>query len=528
MFSPIFALMAQTLQLESKLVRVHVARLIYLVILFFALMLSHASTLRVGAAGLNFFSSLTWYNIVVIFLAGISFFSSVIAEEKEESTIGLLKMAGISPLVLLLGKSSSRLITAVLFLAVQIPFTLLAITLGGVTLHQILSAYAALFAFLVLIANVGLFTSLIARSTSFAAVIMGLFYFFFFLGPLFFQFILRPVAMPAGLQSIVDAGFGYWSSMQVTGSVYSIMSTGFDGAIISFQVVSNIVLGILFFLASWGLFEYFTREKISSDRPRRWFLMGRRKSRQSRRVWSLPLAWKDFYYVAGGKKFFVIKLVAFAILVLIIAIETDSRYRYNFSKLPNVDWEATGGIITAIMCVVLPLELCWAASNLFTKEIKEKTFSSLFLLPSSVAKITYSKLLGYLIGAIPAALTLCVGLMLLAASNDADDVIEAIGTMIISPLFWYGIMSAIFLVHLVAYLSLVVKWGAFILSIVLFYFVNGCFVWPIFGMLMSSSISDDMVLAQFISSVLIIACAGGMCAALQVAIGQRLDEMATR
>ncbi|MEZ6049102.1 MAG: hypothetical protein R3C11_26710 [Planctomycetaceae bacterium] len=52
-------------------------------------------------------------------------------------------MTGMSPMVLLLGKSTSRLIYALLILSVQIPFVLLSITLGEVMLNQIIAVYVA-------------------------------------------------------------------------------------------------------------------------------------------------------------------------------------------------------------------------------------------------------------------------------------------------------------------------------------------------------------------------------------------------
>ena len=51
----------------------------------------------------------------------------------------------------------------------QFPFTLLAVTLGGATIEQILAGYAALAAFLILVANVGLFMSVACRRGGFAS-----------------------------------------------------------------------------------------------------------------------------------------------------------------------------------------------------------------------------------------------------------------------------------------------------------------------------------------------------------------------
>src|SRR4030095_6329636 len=126
-----------------------------------------------GAPGLFFFQSVIWMNLVFISLAGLSYFSSAITEEKEEMTLGLLRMTNLNPLSILLGKSASRQIGALLLLLSQVPFTLLAVALGGVTLAQIIAAYTCLGAYTLFLGNVALFHSVISRRTIYAALLTG-------------------------------------------------------------------------------------------------------------------------------------------------------------------------------------------------------------------------------------------------------------------------------------------------------------------------------------------------------------------
>src|SRR5688500_17028932 len=77
-----------------------------------------------GAPGLAFFSSVVWMNFVFVCIAGVSYFASSITEEKEEGTLGLLRMTDLSPVAILLGKSTSRLLGGLLLLLVQVPFVL--------------------------------------------------------------------------------------------------------------------------------------------------------------------------------------------------------------------------------------------------------------------------------------------------------------------------------------------------------------------------------------------------------------------
>jgi len=50
----------------------------------------------------------TYLNFCFITLGGVGYFATAITEEKEELTLGLLKMADIGPLTLLLGKYRCR------------------------------------------------------------------------------------------------------------------------------------------------------------------------------------------------------------------------------------------------------------------------------------------------------------------------------------------------------------------------------------------------------------------------------------
>jgi len=70
-------------------------------------------------------------NLIFITLAGLSSFASAITEEKEEMTLGLLRDDGAQSNRYLLGKSTEPMIGALLLLLVQVPFIMLAVTLGG-------------------------------------------------------------------------------------------------------------------------------------------------------------------------------------------------------------------------------------------------------------------------------------------------------------------------------------------------------------------------------------------------------------
>ena len=88
-------------------------------------------------------------------------------------------MAHIGPTAMLVGKSVPRLTGAMLVLFAQFPFTLLAVTLGGVLRHQIVAGYTTLLAYLVLVAGLGLIFSVLCRTSMAAArgvvIVLGIF-----------------------------------------------------------------------------------------------------------------------------------------------------------------------------------------------------------------------------------------------------------------------------------------------------------------------------------------------------------------
>ena len=114
---------------------------------------------RVNATGLPLFQAQLF--ITAFFLSAIAVFgfSQTITEEKEEDTLGLMRLADISPLAIILGKGVGILVDSSLLIAIQIPFTVVAITLGGVSWGQVYAAYVALAAYLWLLAAVGITAS---------------------------------------------------------------------------------------------------------------------------------------------------------------------------------------------------------------------------------------------------------------------------------------------------------------------------------------------------------------------------------
>lgn len=152
---PALALAERALVLDARGHAASQLRGLLVVLAMVALVMAVASSSWFGAPGLNFYRLLGDANFWFIAAFGISAFTTVVTEEKENHTLGLLKLAGFGSLSILVGKSIGQLLNMLLLLLVQVPFALLAFTLGGVSRHQILAGWLLLLAHLLLVYALG-------------------------------------------------------------------------------------------------------------------------------------------------------------------------------------------------------------------------------------------------------------------------------------------------------------------------------------------------------------------------------------
>ena len=471
MKTPALALFERALRIETRSMVICWARvgLLALILVVLLPIQTMARSGWYGAPGLRFLQELVWVNLVFITVAGLSYFASAITEEKEEMTLGLLRMTNLNPISILLGKSTSRLVGAFLLLLVQVPFVLLAVTLGGVSLHQVAASYATLLAYLFLLCNLALLFSVLFRNTGTAAAIALLVLFLFFFGSYWGAAIEESAAsyyridLDHGIWPGITKFFELWRRATPSERLNVIFQTGFAEPVISFQVVSDLVLGVFFFLLAWAFFDVCTREEKDSAPARRWFW--RRTSRQSRIPHGLvgvrAISWKDFNFVSGGRIGLLVKFLVVALLIGVcnfVSYETDSKITLEFE----------GGAFIWISLLTTAVWLAVEASRVFKDEVRWKTLSSLMTLPFSVRHLAYRKVIGILVGTLPLLAYFVVGVILVP--NQTGDFIgeilshpESFGMLLVA------VFQYILFLHLTAFLSLVLKRGALPIAVVVQY-----------------------------------------------------------
>jgi len=302
-----------------------------------------------------------------------------------------------------------------------------------------------------------------------------------------------------------------------------ILRTGFRGAPIGWQVGSNLGLGATCFCIAWALFDRCADQAVegaslgggSGVRPLR------RATARRGRPWRHPLVWKDFHYVVGGLRVVWIK---FGVCVGIVGL-----LAWGAIESGNVEISFFGYVIMFVMTVAWTADLAISASRIFRVEMRGQTLSSLAALPFSLGTIARQKALGCLLASWPAMLVFFG-----AFAVSAPDILrwlkpwelgsnQAVTNEFTG--FCLGValtLAAIaFFVHLVAWLSLRVKFGALPLAMVIS-FVGTQMAGFAFAFIfaMNFQMSGEVVLSLVVIFLLLGA------ASLHATIARRLEKHA--
>ncbi|SFJ08439.1 ABC transporter permease family protein [Planctomicrobium piriforme] len=465
MIGQTLALVRRALRVDVRNLRSHLFRGALAALLLFFLFSTHQMQLVISAPGQTLFSWIAYTNYWFITLAGVSIFASAITEEKEEQTLGLLRMANISGLSVLLGKWIPRLIGAMLLIAVQVPFTALAVTLGGVMWNQITATYLTLLAHLFFVGNVGLLCSVVMPRTGAACGLGIILLLVIYLGP----FIVPPLCGLA-VNGTLSSGWPpppgtmlagiYWTGeqlgrMNALGSLFEILQTTFADHWTPFQVVSNFTGGLVFFGLSWLLYEPCTRNEVepsAESGAMRWLRrVGRKKDKAGPRAWSHALVWKDFQYLAGGSRMTVIKFVVYGLAIFGLAmISVVDRGTWQAKEIAGIGfWTAS-----MVMLVELPL----ITTRLYRNEITQKTWSVLMTLPQSLPEVAYAKLGGGLLALAPAVAWMGISALFLG-----DEILDFFWQLLKEPAailgFGYGVLQLLMGIQLATWLSVAANWA---------------------------------------------------------------------
>jgi ABC-type transport system involved in multi-copper enzyme maturation permease subunit len=440
---PIFALFVRSLREQSRAKFTPLARgaLALLLLLFIAG--NERSFAHRTAPGQEVLIMVVMVNFFAIAIFGLSTFASAITEEKEDDTLGLLQMTRLNPLAILLGKSNARLCEGLLLLAVQIPFTMLCITLGGVSMEQVLRCFAILAAFLFFLCNIALFWSVVCRRTGRATAMTVVTGFVLYVMPMFMFSIAIASTIGArstspAFQSLVQHWIGISPIFELTRVVLPRGGMPFPAD----SITPSLIGGVIFFGLAWVLF------KPCCNSNREAIPQAVKKSRARRRSSMLAIAWKEFHFLAGGSRGLLIRATVYILFALLLVwwLANIAHSQLRLKEVGVTFW------VFGLLC--FSVEFGLISARMFAAERKHKTLGVLYTLPHGVGRIIRQKILGGLPQLIPAALLAITGLFLIFNHTSGDRWQD----LDFTPEFLAGltlaISSYIFFAVLVMYLSL--------------------------------------------------------------------------
>jgi ABC-type transport system involved in multi-copper enzyme maturation permease subunit len=421
----LFALFVRSLREDARARLPPILRAALILVILLILWANESDFARRTAPGREFLGMVLFANLGLIAIAAPGIFASAITEEKEDQTLMLLRMTRLSPLAILLGKSTTRLLGALLLLAVQIPFTLLAVTLGGVSTSQVLSAYAVLCATTFLLCNLALLCSVVCRNGIRAGVCTG--------AVCALVFVVLPIVCIAtslrrlnfGSLVPVTAWAHFSTRLVESNPAYTLSVLLFKSskaAPITSHVATNLVAGTACFLVAWLVFDRFCaggEEIAASGRKRKgWRIFSRRRPRPSVRR---PVAWKDFHFLNGGWRGMLLRLAVCALLFF--AVYAFMRWVDESSPQTAYFWRNVGeGTMNLGLCA-FALDASLTASRTFGEERRHLTLHSLATLPKSTYWLIWQKILGCIPSLLPTAALFLTGvwIRLTVAHNDYAD-----------------------------------------------------------------------------------------------------------
>lgn len=525
MGSQTLALVFRALRVDARQLPSHVMRLALIGFVLLMLLWAQALSIGMGAPGLWYFTLISYTNLVFATLAGPLLFATCITEEKEEQTIGLLRMANIGPLSLLLGKLAPRLASTLLILVVQFPFTLLAITLGGVSWMQVYSAFCSLLAHVFLVANIGLLCSVVARHSGRAVGLcaVALFSGLVLPGILYALFSAAmpppgagsaPGTLPALLVMVHQFCLvvsEQWFEATAIYQLFVTLTTGFSEGPFNAQVLSNLTGGAVAFLLSWALFDAFNRNVDVASPSNARTLVGllQRRGRAPARAWTAAIVGREFRFAAGGYSTWIIKLILYGFLAWFTMAISQQR-------VLAVNLEDLGGILmSGAMFVVFPIEATVLASRLFRSEIKDKTWSTLYMLPRTLPAIAYSKLGGALLALVPIAFCFLVGAQLYPQGvNDFLNGLDDPHTIVAIVLM---IAHLVLYLHLVAWYSVLTNaWTGILLALLTW--VGGLVFWSFLTLIIPMLLGITANVDPMTWSLVVNGITGAMLLAIAVAL----------
>jgi hypothetical protein len=247
----------------------------------------------------------------------------------------------------------------------------------------------------------------------------------------------------------------------------NVLQTGGGPIAIGSSISALLGGGIAAFLFARICFERFCGEESSLGRqlPRAAngkpsLLASIRRSRPSR-AWRDAVAWRDFYYLHGGPRGLFIKFVVYCGLVVWFGVSIFGHgWARSFFRV-----EEFFTVVLSVALFVAAFDSLFSTSRIYRLERRNKTLSSLYLLPQDIDELIRSKRRAVLLALTPALFFVVPSCLILAGPFLRKVVHDEF--FVVMQVLAFIVAQAFLLHYLVALFSLKLKWGGLPLSLIL-------------------------------------------------------------
>jgi ABC-type transport system involved in multi-copper enzyme maturation permease subunit len=528
------AFLTRSIRQESRQILHHGTRAALAVCVLIAIAMQQIGSSLFGASGLRLYSMIAVVCYWFLTLAGTLYFAMAIAEEKDEDTLPLLRMTGVTNFALLTGKSLPRLMLVILLLLVILPFTVLSVALGGITFQQILASQLSLICYAFLLSQAGLLAGTVS-STGQRAFSVALI--------LWLLLELGYTLIYAASSGLAEYGFRDMAFMlnEVSDwlrnhSLLMNLNAGLmlddNDSIWRPHAMYHICCGALCFLLSWLCFDRCTRtafgQSVSAESGSRASAMVTALGkRNSRRAWDNALFWKSWQFISGGSLWFMIRLI----MIPVLAIGIPAAACIITREQPDW-WEMIGVSLTMTGIILFAVDMSRQMGRVLNDEVFRQTAVSLCMLPQKSSRSILSLVLGVIPSALPALLYFLVGMAMQIAAdpssgNDWDDVTE----WFMEPWMLHFLTWVVLTVHCGLLLSTVLRYGGMLLSAVILWIAApmffSMFFW-VFAMAIGASPMRSEEAFRFLLPCALIVTEILACWLIQKLIVRRVEAAAAR
>ena len=359
-----FIFTGRILSNTTKAPQTYLSRTILLLILFFFMVPFSASD---PSSGLSFFRFLISLNFIYATFYACNTFASVISNEKEQGTLGLLMLTPRHPISIIAAKVIPPFTEVLFTFLIELPLLLICIALGGIDSEQIYQIIILLPIHTFFIMGVGVFFSNLLNSSkaAFSATFLCVVAFYFI-----------PITIDQIFKILGPAypNLGLHEKLKFTNTTYllfDILRFKDCWELIGYFAIFSFISTTFLIFISLKILE---RTNLTTSIKSTSNSKGKNSVNRIRRAWKTAIVGKDFH-ASGGKRFLILKVISYPLISLALI--------YAISDLKQSNLEDILSFLALIHLCAAAMEILLYASQTFFNEVKQTQLSSLQMLPIS-------------------------------------------------------------------------------------------------------------------------------------------------